>query len=510
MIKQKRIALGLDKKEKYVIVGIETILTRKEGICMSSYVDGQRTAVSGEKLEKVGEKIGKIKKIYSNLEEERTDIEREATFIKENVFGDTWNTVGDRWKEKFNDLYENYLEKECKKDETIQSEYRKSTNDFKDQKRKYWNTDVLAQYIGVSKGTVENWKKGMLPNIRSRDSIIKLGFLLKYTREQMDRLLDSAQLPKLYVKGSQTKKLGRNLNDYIYYQMIYQKYPFGKESFEVATTCIYYINSIVQKEAQKCREQKKKTDIGSDKCFTFNILNDILDNEEEQMGIQPTARAWTEAQAAYVKANIEAFAFSYNNFFAKLTQAFEEQYEIVKRGGNAQINFADQEGDKLYIKNLTQGWGKEFYELLCTAVNTSNHVLKRKMVMPSREDIITLGLLLDCDYEKMKEYLALCSMPELRASDKVEAIIQYTLKYEKKVSPELTFSLLGKVLDTDHMAKDRSAAILANPALQSLQTYEWIKLAIKATEIEDEATWITDRYPEVQLFNWMIKTLRLE
>ena len=101
-------------------------------------------------------------------------------------------------------------------------------------------------------------------------------------------------------------------------------------------------------------------------------------------------------------------------------------------------------------------------------------------------------------------------MPELSASNRVEAIIKYALKNEKKVSAGLMFSLLGKLLDINHMDKDRRQTILLNPALQSLRTYEWIKFAIKATGIEKEAVWITDRYPEQQLFNWMIKTLGLE
>ena len=482
---------------------------------MSSYVESSRTTASNKELDKIGEKIGKTEKQYSNLEEERLDIEKEAIYIKEKVFGQTWDSVGDRWKEEFNCLY-TILEQIYRKDKEVQVTYYKILKGerAKDSRITYWNTDILSKCVlseGVSKNTLENWKTGKLPRPTSRDIIIQLGFLAFYDQKQINRLLNCAGMSELYVKGTRLNKtLGSNLNDYIYCKMISQNYPFGKDSFKVARKCIDYINNMVEKEVKRIRkEQKEKNATDPYKKSTIDIWNDIhkfgSDTEEIQVDMK-----WMEESITYVKENIDAFVLSYTGFFAELTQAFEDQYEVVKRGSIQTIDLEDEDKENLYIKNLTQEWGKEFYEILCTAVNTSKHILKGKMVMPSRADIITLGLLLDCYYRQMKKYLRDCSMPELSASNRVEAIIKYALKNEKKVSAGLMFSLLGKLLDINHMDKDRRQTILLNPALQSLRTYEWIKLAIKATGIEKEAVWITDRYPEQQLFNWMIKTLGLE
>ena len=479
---------------------------------MSSYVKSSRTTASNKELDKIGEKIGKTEKQYSNLEEERLDIEKEAIYIKEKVFGQTWDSVGDRWKEEFNCLY-TILEQIYRKDKEVQVTYYKILKGerAKDSRITYWNTDILSKCV-LSEGV----STGKLPRPTSRDIIIQLGFLAFYDQKQINRLLNCAGMSELYVKGTRLNKtLGSNLNDYIYCKMISQNYPFGKDSFKVARKCIDYINNMVEKEVKRIRkEQKEKNATDPYKKSTIDIWNDIhklgSGTEEIQVNMKEAEIRWMEESITYVKENIDAFVLSYTGFFAELTQAFEDQYEVVKRGSIQTIDLEDEDKENLYIKNLTQEWGKEFYEILCTAVNTSKHILKGKMVMPSRADIITLGLLLDCDYRQMKKYLRDCSMPELSASNRVEAIIKYALKNEKKVSAGLMFSLLGKLLDINHMDKDRRQTILLNPALQSLRTYEWIKLAIKATGIEKEAVWITDRYPEQQLFNWMIKTLGLE
>ena len=489
---------------------------------MSSYAESSRTTAANKELDKVGNEIGKIKKQYSSLKEEKLDIEKEAIYIKEKVFGQTWDSVGDRWKEAFNSIYKT-LEQIYRKDKEVQVAYYKVIKGddacAKDLKITYWNTDILSKCVlseGVSKNTLENWKAGKLPRPNSRDIIIQLGFLAFYDQKQINRFLNCAGMSELYVKGTRLNKtLGSNLNDYIYCKMISQNYPFGKDSFKVARKCIDYINNMVEKEAKRIRkEQKEKNATDPYKKSTIDIWNDIYklgsNTEEIQVDVQAEEIKWMEESITYVKENIDAFVLSYTGFFAELTQAFEDRYEVVKRGSIQMIDSEDEDKENLYIKNLTQEWGKEFYEILCTAVNTSKHILKGKMVMPSRADIITLGLLLDCDYKQMKKYLRDCSMPELSASNRVEAIIKYALKNEKKVSAGLMFSLLGKLLDINHMDKDRRQTILLDPALQSLQTYEWMKLAIKATGLEKEAVWIIDRYPEQQLFNWMIKTLGLE
>lgn len=483
---------------------------------MGSYAKSNRTTASEVALEE----IEKLENMYSNLEEEKTSIIKEADSIKENVFCHAWDSAGDRWKEEFNCLYI-ALRKIYQNNKEVQVAYYKLLKGelANDSRITYWNTDILSKYVlsnGASKNTLENWKAGKLPRPNSRDIIIQLGFLAFYDQKQINRLLNCAGMSELYVKGTRLNKtLGSNLNDYIYCKMISQNYPFGKDSFKVARKCIDYINNMVEKEVKRIRkEQEEKIVMESYKKSTIDIWNDIyklkVDTEEIQEDMQEAESKWMEESIAYVKENIDAFVLSYTGFFAELTQAFEDQYGVVKRGGIQAIDSGDEDKGNLYIKNLTQEWGKEFYEILCTAVNTSKHILTGKMVMPSRADIITLGLLLDCDYRQMKKYLRDCSMQELSASNRVEAIIKYALKNKKKVSAGFPFSSLGKEFDIDYMDEDRRQAILTNPALQSLRTYEWIKFAIKATGIEKEAVWITDRYPEQQLFNWMIKTLGLE
>lgn len=415
----------------------------QNNIC--SYKESGYTDKANEAADKAASKVEKSKeKKYSSLEEEIADIEEEAMCVKEQVFPYTWEKTEERWKAKFNDLY-NDLEKIYREDEKIQCAYKLYINKSSD--RTYWNNEILSKYVfvtgGVCENTLDNWRSGrILPGPNSRDAIIQLGFLAYYDREQINELLNCAGLSELYIKGTRINKaVGSNLNDFIYCKMIREKYPFGRESFNVATDCIAKINDIVGKKVKSLRkEQKNNVAESIYKKSTKDMWNDAYNQndvtEAEQVQISPDERAWGAEVEKYVNENVEAFVFSYTSFFGDITEAFEEQYGTVKRG-DIKNDEQDEESEVLYIKGLVKSWGKEFYEILCTAFNTSNNIIKDKMVMPSREDVIILALVLDCDYRKMEEYLQGSSMPELHNSNRVECIIRYALKNNKKVSPKL-------------------------------------------------------------------------
>ena len=441
-----------------------------------------------------------------NTANEIESVENEAREIVAKLFPETWDSDFERWSNAFRGVYK-YLGDLYKKDPEIQNSPFVKEH-FK--RNEVWNYDVLVSMLGGgSVGTFRNWStEKSKPRSNKREDVIHLGFLAKYNEEEMNYLLRSAELPLLYAKGIRANKGGEiNINDHVYTCMISSNYPFGTRSFDVAQKCIEEATQIIQTAVKICVDEKKPLTTDVDTLAIRKHIKESIFSEDEEK--------WINEVLNYVNTNIRAFAFSYVRFMSDIVTVFKTNYNISKGGKKESCLLegynVEYDKDTLSINKFTEGWNGYLAEVFATAFNTKEGILKKKMYIPDREDIIVLSLLICGDRKQTDSYLRKCSFEKLYPASKVEGIIIYALDKRRTLSPDYVIKMLcehssdktAEKLKTSYLKFKKD--ITSNIMFRSLQLFGWIELVWEYTDVYDykETKKIIETYPK----NWLIKNL---
>lgn len=452
--------------------------------------------------------------------DELEDIKTEAVKIAEEVFPKTWESDCERWSVAFDKVYEDLRHKYNPEDDEKKPSVIKESTYIKENFKRdnVWNYDILVWLMGEgSIGTFRNWHTGKCkPRLNRRDDVIHLGFLAGYNADEINRLLRNAGLPILYAKGIRANKGGkRNINDYVYSCMIAQHYPFGEiRSFAVAQKCIEKGTEIIKSAVEACIEKnktEKKKVIVSSLENTLSIRNYIKNSS-----FSKDEEKWIDEALCYVEEHITDFSFSYVKFMSNIVKEFKENYNISKWGkkeerpveGDSEIVYDEKTRS---IHQFTEGWSGYLAEVFATAFNTTEGILKEKMYLPDREDVIVISLLLCGNWKQTDSYLSSCSFEKLYPASRVEAVIIYALDRKKRLSPEHMVKMIEKEYPEEIAQRIRSQytrsqkGLLDNIMFKSLQVFGWIELMWEYTGVSQckEAEDILKKYPK----DWLIRNL---
>ncbi len=451
--------------------------------------------------------------------DEPEDIKTEAAKIAEEVFPETWESDLKRWSVAFDKVYEDLRHKYNPEDDEKKPLVIKESTYIKENFKRdnVWNYDILVWLMGEgSTGTFRNWHTGKCkPRLNRRDDVIHLGFLAGYNADEINRLLRNAGLPILYAKGIRANKGGkRNINDYVYSCMIAQNYPFGEiRSFAVAQKCIEKGTKIIETEV-KVRIQKNKTEKKKTESSLENTLS--IRNYIENSSFSKDEEKWISEALRYVEEHISDFSFSYVKFMSDIVREFKKNYNISKWGkkerrpveGHSEIEYDEKTRS---IHQFTEGWSGYLAEVFATAFNTTEGILKEKMYLPDREDVIVISLLLCGDRQQTDSYLSGCSFEKLYPASRVEAVIIHALDRKKQLSPDYMVKMIEKEYPEEIAQRIRSQYthspkdLLDNIMFKSLQVFGWIELMWKYTGVSqyEEAEDIRKKYPK----DWLIRNL---
>ncbi len=231
----------------------------------------------------------------------------------------------------------------------------------------------FAKKCGVSRVTVQKWKKGSIP--KNRDMFIKIGFAAGYNLNEMNNFLQRY--------GRCSGLYARNLEDLVY---IFVLTSNGIE--HTYEKCINIINIIKREMEMPFIEDAIVYE-------TSDVLLNIINlNELEEL-------------VDFVKKNARIFSNQFNKFYS-----FVELYINLNRIGNTH----DRNNISLMTVNCSSSLRHCIYD-----------IINRKWY-PKRNKIISLGIHLNMNTEQINEMLMLVNMEPLCAKNPFENSIIFALE----------------------------------------------------------------------------------
>lgn len=231
----------------------------------------------------------------------------------------------------------------------------------------------FAKKCGVSRVTVQKWKKGSIP--KNRDTFIKIGFAAGYNLDEMNAFLQRY--------GRCSGLYARNLEDLV---CIFVLTSNGIE--HTYEKCIDIIN-IIKKEMERPFVEDSIVYETSDV-----LLNIIKLNELEEL-------------VDFVKKNARIFSNQFNKFYS-----FVELYINLNKIGNS----SDKNNISLMTVNCSSSLRHCIYD-----------IINRKWY-PKRNKIISLGIHLNMNTDQINEMLTLAYMEPLCAKNPFENSIIFALE----------------------------------------------------------------------------------
>ena len=238
-------------------------------------------------------------------------------------------------------------------------------------KKSGYTKTKFAEKCQVSRMSVNNWCKGVIP--KSRETFLRIGMIVNYNLEEVNQLLQRyGRYPALYSK---------TLEDCI---------------------CIFVLNN----------------NLGKDKIDSyFYILNrikqNIIRNEEVELYDVTTVRfdeklSKIEDESAleqFINENIAAFANTYNRLYAYIKMHINSNYP--------------KHASSIFDMAQAQGWSSSLRQCV-------SKIYQNKWY-PTRNKIISLGLHLSMDHSQIDEMLELAHMGPLSNDNVLERVIIFIL-----------------------------------------------------------------------------------
>lgn len=304
--------------------------------------------------------------------------------------------------------------------------------------------DMASKCYGGGKFTrnvIDQWRGGSVPYDRVK--VIKLAFWAKCTLEETNKLLECAGMHKLYLKGtSSSAALQNSLQDMVYIFMLEHKcYSFATAQ-EFIDKLDYHL--LITAQTEEGLEENNEDVSTTSLLYELNNLNFEQSNFIE-----------------YFKKYVPHFISPYNILNGNLAILFTDKYHICKNNQidvsqnsiraltNSTLRFftktngtntAPKGKGNITISNEVDKWPSSLSNLLYAAFGIVKRPKKQKKnpkkpeTVPepirkhmerifSRNDIITMGLILNCSKAGINNLLNLAQEPPLYARNFIENII---------------------------------------------------------------------------------------
>lgn len=287
----------------------------------------------------------------------------------------------------------------------------------------------LAARSGVSKNTLRDWcQRGTKP--KSRDTLIKLGFGLDMSLEELNRLL--------FYGGRFHRLYPRDLQDAACIFVLRQRMQHGgdrKYNYCLAQhLCQEALQMAGNKELEGGQSDSgKETGVSRVSCTPHP--GDSLNETQAAMD----RLLLLETQQEFFEFVAQAgLALTVSR--SKLTSYIQDFIQMRLR------EWESLEGTPISWHGLALRWGSE------GELEKMLSCLKHHGMVPRRDRLIALGLRLSMTMPELNTMLNYAGMEGLYARDKLECVLIYALQNIELLHPEVQ---LGNALQLLHVTKDR-------------------------------------------------------
>ncbi len=276
-------------------------------------------------------------------------------------------------------------------------------------------------YCEVSYNTVKKWSEGTLP--KTRQNFIRIGLAFRYSVGEMNRLLQRyGKYSSLYPKSWEDSVCIFTINNYRSdrRESLVKKYEELKLKYaQIVTSADVSINP------------------NNGACGTATLTSELNKTEGET------------AFENYMKAHIPSFADSHGKlikFIDDFINAADERNELQIIGGKAK----DNDNKNIFVKDqdITAYAGYRRNKRFRSMCDTQLSKLRNHREMPTRKNLIILGICLNMGLEEVNYLLSLANMEPLCPKDTVECMLIYALMMVDTTQPEFM---------VDHAIKLREA-----------------------------------------------------
>lgn len=275
--------------------------------------------------------------------------------------------------------------------------------------KKNLTVNKFCRICDASYNTVKKWTEGTLP--KTRDNFIKIGLALRYTVREINRLL----------------------NRYGKYSSLYPK------AWEDAI-CIFTINKyqtdVRINLVKKYEELKLKYSMVVKSLEDINNPN-IIKTRTAAMASELDKMEDEEEFDEFMKSHIASFADSHGKlikFIDDFVAAVDERNELQIIGSKAQ----NRENKNVFKKDqdITAYSGYRRNKRLRTVCDSQLSKLRNHRELPTRKNLILLGICLNMGLEEVNILLSMANMEPLCPKDTVECMLIYTLMTVDVTRPE--------------------------------------------------------------------------
>ena len=238
-------------------------------------------------------------------------------------------------------------------------------------KRSGYTKSEFAKRCQVSRMSVNNWCKGVVP--RSRETFLRIGMVVDYNLEEMNKLLQRyGRYPALYSKS---------LEDCI---------------------CIFVLSNHLEKDKIEnyfyILDKIKTNIIRNEEVELYDVAT--IQFDEKLSEVQDES-----ALEQFINENIDAFANTYNRLYAYIKVNINNNYP--------------KHALSIFDMAQAQGWSSSLRQCV-------SKIYQNKWY-PTRNKIISLGLHLSMDHNQIDEMLELAHMGPLSDDNILESVIIFIL-----------------------------------------------------------------------------------
>ena len=198
---------------------------------------------------------------------------------------------------------------------TRQEQWKKKINEIIEEK--HFSKSGFADSCGVSRQTVDNWCKGVIP--KNRSTFLRIGMTAGYNREQMDHLLMRyGQYPKLYAKS---------LEDCI---------------------CIFVLNKGYGSETidkfKFILDKIKKNIIGDPSADAVDVSTEKFDRKLSEVQSE-------DELEQFIRKYSDLFSLAYHKFYAYVKMIIKENYDSFN--GNVYLLASGQDWSSSLMQSVS-------------------------------------------------------------------------------------------------------------------------------------------------------------
>ena len=279
----------------------------------------------------------------------------------------------------------------------------------------------FGRICGVSYNTVKKWSEGTLP--KTRDNFIKIGLALRYSVLEINRLL----------------------NRYGKYSALYPK------AWEDAV-CMFIINNY--KSDTSVNLVKKYEELKSKYSMVVKGVEEPYNPAANKNGTAAVLRALEKSKDEeefdeFMKSHIPSFADSHGKlikFIDNFIAAVDERNELQIIGEKSK----DYKNKNIFKKDqdVTVRSGYRRNRRFRTVCDTQLSKLRNHRELPTRKNLVILGIYLNMGLEEVNILLNLANMEPLCPKDTVECMLIYALMTVDVNHPEYMVEHAIKLRDS--------------------------------------------------------------